>query len=176
VGGVPIKPEYGPTLGRLLSPRWQAARPLTRALALAACAGAVALVIGAVLTLENAHYSQDGAVPFGFSYRSLYRTRPDAGGYVKVVRRRADGSVEALAVGEFLCSSFLLTLKFEPSAEFVDDFLGRGPDVDSDGVGRLLEVSKLARQNMFVSKMAFARQQALVNQIVGTFQIDKANV
>jgi hypothetical protein len=94
VAGVPIKPEYGPTLGRLLSPRWQAARPRTRALVLAACAGALALVIGAVLTLQNAHYSQGGAVPFGFSYRSLYRTRPDPGGYVKVVRRRADGSLE----------------------------------------------------------------------------------
>ena len=100
MAGVPIKPEYGPTLGRLLSPRWRTARPLTRALVLAACAGVVALVIGAVLTLENAHYSHGGAVPFGFSYRSLYRARPDPGGYVKVDRRRADGSLEdSFAVG-----------------------------------------------------------------------------
>lgn len=94
VAAVPIKPEYGPTLGRLLSPRWRAARPLTRALVLAACAGAVALVIGTVLTLENAHYSRGGSLPFGFSYRSLYRVQPDPGGYVKIVRRRADGSLE----------------------------------------------------------------------------------
>ncbi|HEV2980310.1 MAG TPA: hypothetical protein VGX51_02680 [Solirubrobacteraceae bacterium] len=94
VAAVPIKPEYGPTLGRLLSPRWRAARPLTRAAVLAACAGAVALVIGAVLTLENAHYSQGGTLPFGFSYRGLYRTRPDPGGYVKIDRRRANGSLE----------------------------------------------------------------------------------
>jgi hypothetical protein len=94
VAAVPIKPEYGPTLGRLLSPRWRAARPFTRALVLAACAGAVALVIGAVLTLENAHYSRGGTVPFSFSYRGLYRTRPDPGGYVKIDRRRASGSLE----------------------------------------------------------------------------------
>jgi hypothetical protein len=54
----------------------------------------VALVIGAVLTLENAHYSHGGTVPFAFSYRGLYRVQPDPGGYVKVVRRRADGSLE----------------------------------------------------------------------------------
>jgi hypothetical protein len=94
VAAVPIKPEYGPTLGRLLSPRWRAARPRTRVLVLAACAGAAALVIGAVLTLENAHYSHSGTLPFSFSYRSLYRVRPDRGGYVKIVRRRGDGSLE----------------------------------------------------------------------------------
>jgi hypothetical protein len=100
VAAVPIKPEYGPTLGRLLSPRWRAARPLARALVLAACAGAVALVIGAVLTLENAHYSHGGSLPFRFSYRSLYRVKPDPGGYVKVLRHRADGSIEdSFAVG-----------------------------------------------------------------------------
>jgi hypothetical protein len=94
MAAVPIKPEYGPTLGRLLSPRWRAARPLTRALVLVACAGALALVIGAVLTLENAHYSHGGPVPFGFSYRSLYRVTPDPGGYVKLARHRGDGSLE----------------------------------------------------------------------------------
>jgi hypothetical protein len=100
LAAVPIKPEYGPTLGRLLSPRWRAARPLTRALVLAACAGAVALVIGAVLTLENAHYSHGGTLPFSFSYRSLYRVKPDPGDYVKVVRHDADGGVEdSFAVG-----------------------------------------------------------------------------
>jgi hypothetical protein len=94
MAAVPIKPQYGPTLGRLLSPRWRAAGTLTRAVVLAACAGALALVVGAVLTLENAHYSHGGTLPFSFSYRSLYRVSPDPGGFVKVVRRHPDGSVE----------------------------------------------------------------------------------
>ena len=32
-------------------------------------------------------------MPFYFSYRGLYRVAPDPGGYVKVERRHADGSV-----------------------------------------------------------------------------------
>ncbi len=40
MAAVPIKPQYGPTLGRLLSPRWRAASPLLRGVAIA---GAVAL-------------------------------------------------------------------------------------------------------------------------------------
>ena len=97
---VPIKPQYGPTLGRLLSPRWRAASALVRALVIAACAGTIAVIAGAVFTLENATYSRGGRVPFSFSYRSLYRVRPDPGGYVKVQRRRADGTLEdSFAVG-----------------------------------------------------------------------------
>jgi hypothetical protein len=93
MAAVPIKPEYGPTLGRLLSPRWRAASKPARALVLAACAAALALVIGAVLTLLNASYSHGGRVPFSFSYRSLYRVSPDPGGYIKVQRHSADGAL-----------------------------------------------------------------------------------
>jgi hypothetical protein len=91
---VPMKPEYGPTLGRLLSPRWRAASPLTRAAVIVAGLGLLALLVGAALTLENATYSHGGKVPFSFAYRSLYRVAPDPGGYVKVQRRRADGALE----------------------------------------------------------------------------------
>jgi hypothetical protein len=100
MAAVPIKPQYGPTLGRLLSPRWRAASAPVRAAVIAACAGAIALIVGAVLTLENATYSHGGNVPFSFSYRSLYRVPPDPGGYVKVQRHRADGTLEdSFAVG-----------------------------------------------------------------------------
>lgn len=88
---VPIKPQYGPTLGRMLSPWWRRAPTHTRAVVLVCCAGALALVIGAILTLENAHYAHGGAVPFSFSYRSLWRVKPDPGGYVKLQRRGAGG-------------------------------------------------------------------------------------
>jgi hypothetical protein len=91
---VPMKPEYGPTLGRLLSPRWRAASPRLRAAVIGAGVGLLALLIGAALTLENASYSHGGKVPFGFAYRSLYRVSPDPGGYVKVQRHSADGVLE----------------------------------------------------------------------------------
>src|SRR5271155_4477648 len=89
-----MKPQYGPTLGQLLAPRWHGASPLVRRLVIAAGVAVLALVIGAGLTLENAQFSHGGRVPCGFSYRGLYRVAPDPGGYVKVQRRRADGRLE----------------------------------------------------------------------------------
>ena len=93
VAAVPMKPEYGPTLGRLLSPRWRAASPPARRLVIAGGVGLLALLVGAVLTLENATFSHGGRLPFSFAYRSLYRVAPDPGGYVKVQRRRSDGTL-----------------------------------------------------------------------------------
>jgi hypothetical protein len=88
---VPIKPEYGPTLGRLLSPRWRAASPLARGLIRALVVGFVVLAIGVFLTLENAHYSRGGRVPFSFSYRGLDRVTPAAGEWVRLERHASDG-------------------------------------------------------------------------------------
>jgi hypothetical protein len=95
-----MKPEYGPTLGRLLAPRWRAASRLARAAALAAGTALVALLLGAFLTLENSSYSHGGSVPFSFSYRDLYRTVPDPGGFVKIQSRWHGGALEySYAVG-----------------------------------------------------------------------------
>jgi hypothetical protein len=91
---VPIKPEYGPTLGRLLSPRWQASSRLTRGVVRALLLGLLALAVGAFLTLENAHFSHGGRVPFSFSYRGLYRVTPEPGFYVKLERHGAGGRLE----------------------------------------------------------------------------------
>jgi hypothetical protein len=91
---VPMKPEHGPTLGRLLSPRWRAASPGARAAVIAAATGLLALVVAVALTLENASFSHGGSVPFSFAYRGLWKVAPDAGGYVKVQRRRPDGALE----------------------------------------------------------------------------------
>jgi hypothetical protein len=97
---VPMKPQYGPTLGRLLSPRWHAASPLARWAVIAAGTGLLTLLLIAGLTLENASYSHGGRVPFSFSYRSLYRVAPEGGEYVKMQRRYPDGRLEdSLAVG-----------------------------------------------------------------------------
>ena len=95
---VPMKPEYGPTLGRLLSPRWRAASPLTRWGVIAAGVGLLVLMLLAGLTLENATFSHGGRVPFSFSYRSLYRVAPDPGGYVKVQRHSSGRLEDSFAV------------------------------------------------------------------------------
>ena len=91
---MPIKPAYGPTLGRLLSPWWRRSSRLVRALTLAAVVGVVVLAVGAFLTLENAHYSHGGKTPFSFSYRGLYRVAPGAGDYVRLERHDAAGRLE----------------------------------------------------------------------------------
>jgi hypothetical protein len=96
---IPLKGQYGPTLGRLLAPRWHAAPRLARGLVIAAGVIVLALLIGAGLTLENAHYSQGGAVPFSFSYRDLSRSAPEPGGYVRVERRVDGRLVSSFAVG-----------------------------------------------------------------------------
>src|SRR5580700_9155927 len=94
MAAVPMKPQYGPTLGVLLSPRWRAASPLARRAVILAGVGLLTLALLAVLTLENATFSHGGRVPFHFSYRGLYRVAADPGGYVKVERRRPDGRLE----------------------------------------------------------------------------------
>jgi hypothetical protein len=91
---VPIKPAYGPTLGRLLSPWWRRSSRLVRALTLAGVACVVVLAVGAFLTLENAHYSHGGKVPFSFSYRGLDRVAPGPGEYVRLERHDAAGRLE----------------------------------------------------------------------------------
>ena len=90
---LPMKAEYGPTLGRLLSPRWHAASVHARTAAVAALALVVAALLGVGLTLENATYAHGGPVPFSFSYRDLYRAPPDPGGYVKVQSRYPGGAL-----------------------------------------------------------------------------------
>ena len=89
-----VKPEYGPTLARLLAPRWRAASRRMRVLLCAACASIVALVLTLTLTLVNSRYAHGGRVPFNFAYRGLYRVAPEAGGYVRVERRTAAGALE----------------------------------------------------------------------------------
>jgi hypothetical protein len=94
MSAIPIRAQYGPTLGRILEPRWRAASPLTRVLVRAAAAASIALALALALTLLNAHFAAGGRVPFSFSYRSLYRTTPDPGGIVKVRRLDSHGRLE----------------------------------------------------------------------------------
>lgn len=89
-----VKPQYGPSLAHLLAPRWRTASRAQRALVVLAALVLVAALLGAGLTLENARFSHGGPVPFGFEYRSLYRTRADPGDYVKIQSRYADGALK----------------------------------------------------------------------------------
>jgi hypothetical protein len=90
---IPLKPQYGPTLGTLLAPRWHAAPQAVRILVRAVGVGLVALAIAATLALWPATFSHGGPAPFHFSYRGLYRTTPEAGQYVRI-DRRAGGRLE----------------------------------------------------------------------------------
>jgi hypothetical protein len=103
---LPLKSEYRPTLAELLAPRWRRVSRTRRALALLGVAALLAVLVGAVLTLLPPTLSYSGAVRFGFRYRGLYRTRPEAGGYVRV-RRPAHGPLQAsLAVGPLLLAPY----------------------------------------------------------------------
>jgi hypothetical protein len=94
MAAVPIKAQYGPTLGRLLSPRWRAASPALRVAAIVSGVLLLAVAIVAVAELLNRSFSHAGRVPFSFNYRGLSRVAPDPGGYVKLEHRGADGRLE----------------------------------------------------------------------------------
>jgi hypothetical protein len=129
---VPIKPEYGPTLGRLLAPRWHAASSLVRALVVAGLIGLLALAIGAFLTLENAHFSHGGKLPFSFSYRGLYRVAPERGEFVRLERHGSGGRLEdSFAVRRLVLPSYSGELTGE-LALYAAGYIGvlRGRDTD----------------------------------------------
>ncbi len=97
---IPLKPEYAPSLGELVAPRWRAARRATRAAIVAAVLALVVLCAAVVLTLIDARYSQGGPVPFHLRYRSLSRATPLPGEYVRLQSDGSGGSLQnAFAVG-----------------------------------------------------------------------------
>jgi hypothetical protein len=140
MAAVRMKPQYGPTLGVLLSPRWRAASPLARAVVITACVGLLALLVGAGLTLENASYSHGGRVPFSFSYRNLYRVKPDPGGFVKMQRHRSDGELEdSLAVGPLRLPPYSGSLSGELplyAAGYITGLRRRYPQFELAGEGK----------------------------------------
>jgi hypothetical protein len=103
---VPLKSQYGPTLGTLLEPRWRAAGPAWRALAIAAGVAVLALAVGVALNLLDATYSHGGAVPFSFKYKGLYRTAADPGGYVKIARSSGGLLEDSYAVAPLRLSAY----------------------------------------------------------------------
>ncbi len=110
---VPLKPEYGPTLGQLLAPRWRRASRRAHVRVVLAAVALVTLLVGAALTLENAQYARGGPVPFSFSYRDLHRTVPAAGEYVRVQSRRRGGLSDSFAVGPLMLPAYTVPLNVE---------------------------------------------------------------
>jgi len=98
MASVPLKPQYGPTLGQLLSPRWRASSRWSRALVVVLIGGLVVIAIALTLTLQRASYSHGGSVPFHFEYRGLYRTTPEPGAYVEVRRTKGGHLEDSFAV------------------------------------------------------------------------------
>jgi hypothetical protein len=94
MAAVPMKPEFGPTLGQLLAPRWRATAPFTRRALLLAALVLLVGVVGLALTLLNSTFSHGGRVPFSFSYRGLSRVAPDPGGYVRLQARGKSGALK----------------------------------------------------------------------------------
>jgi hypothetical protein len=106
MASIPLKPQYGPTLGKLLEPRWRSMAPSARVGTIALGAGLLVLVVGVVLSLLDAGYTHGGRMPFSFKYRALYRTAPDPGGYVKVARYSGTHIEDSYAVAPLRLTAY----------------------------------------------------------------------
>jgi hypothetical protein len=159
---VPIKPEYGPTLGRLLAPRWDAASPLLRGTAILAATALLVLVAATALTLENASFSHGGRVPFSFSYRGLYRVAADRGGYVKVERRHADGTIrDSFAVAPLRLPAYGGELSGELplyAAGYIDALSRRYPGFALRGEGKTKVNNLISAYDVFYSVVLDGRR------------------
>jgi hypothetical protein len=96
---VPLRAEFGPSLGELLAPRWRRAGVAGRATALALGTVVVAVAVVVVVATGPSRISVSGPVPFSFSYKGLHRVAPEAGGYARVVLGGAGATTASFAVG-----------------------------------------------------------------------------
>jgi hypothetical protein len=158
---VPLKPEYGPTLGKLLESRWSSATPLARWLTRVAVAVLLALMVAAVLTLLDASYSQGGTVPFSFKYKGLFRTAPNPGGYVKVARS-ANGHIEdSYAVAPLVLPRYAGSVTGELpllASGYTRALAQRFPGFRQEGEGKTRISSTLAGYQVLYSAFIAARK------------------
>jgi hypothetical protein len=140
MASIPLKPQYGPTRGQLLSPRWRASSRPLRGLVVILLCGLVVLAIAAALTLQRASYSHGGRLPFHFEYRGLYRTVPPPGVYVDVQRRLPSGQLEdSFAVSPLLLPAYQGSLSGELplyAAGYIRGLAARYRDFDLQGEGK----------------------------------------
>jgi hypothetical protein len=137
---VPMKPEYGPTLGRLLAPWWLRCSALTRRVLIACGMVLLVGVVALVLTLLNSTYAHGGPVPFSFAYRGLYGVAPEPGGYVRIEKRTASGRLEySLAVDPLTLPPYVGDLSGELpmyASSYIEELRRRYPDFVLIGEGK----------------------------------------
>jgi hypothetical protein len=108
--------------------------------------GLAAAAIGVALTLLDAGYSHAGRVPFSFEYKDLYRTSPNPGGYVKVVRS-TDGLLrDSYAVGPLVVSAYRGSITGElplVATGYARTLAGRFADFRLEGEGKTRITSSL---------------------------------
>jgi hypothetical protein len=153
---IPLKSQYGPTLGKLLEPRWRSAAPTARALVIAAGVGLLVLMIALVLSLLGASYSHGGAVPFSFEYRSLYKTRPNPGGYVKVARSSGGKFQDSYAVAPLAIGAYRGSVTGElplAAAAYTRTLSTRFPAFRLEGEGKTRISSTLAGYQVLYSAL-----------------------
>ena len=139
MASIPLKQQYGPTLGKLLQPRWRATAPMVRVILLVLATGLLALILGAVLTLRNTSYSHSGEVPFSFDYKDLHPITPDPGGYVKIARHSARGLESSYAVAPLLLAPYAGSLTGElplVAAGYTRSLVHRFAHLEIEGEGK----------------------------------------
>ncbi|HEX4837429.1 MAG TPA: hypothetical protein VFV03_02750 [Solirubrobacteraceae bacterium] len=160
MASVPLKPQYGPTLGRLLEPRWRSAAPVVRVVAIAAATGLLVLATGAVLTLLDASYSHGGRMPFSFKYKGLNRTAPNPGGYVKVTRLSAGRLDDSYAVAPLVLAPYGASVTGELplfAAGYTRALAGRFPRFRLEGEGKTRITSTLVGYDVRYSALVDGR-------------------
>jgi hypothetical protein len=161
MASIPLKPQYGPTLGKLLEPRWRSAAAPARALAIAVGVGVLALLVVTVLSLLNASYSQAGAMPFSFEYRGLYRTAPNPGGYVRVARSSAGRLEDSYAVAPFSVGAYVGSVTGAlplAAAAYTRKLAVRFPHFRLEGEGKTRISSTLAGYDVLYSAYVDGRK------------------
>jgi hypothetical protein len=160
---LPLRDEYGPTLGQLLTPPWRDASRLPRALVLVAGGLLVALLAAGALTLAPPLLSHGGQQPFSFSYAGLYRTAPNPGGYAKVQRLEHGRLEDSFAVGPLVLPPYQGELGSELAlyaAGYIRGLPSRYPGFELRGEGRtqIDSVASYAVYNIFYTTQVQGRE------------------
>lgn len=185
---VPMKSEYGPTLGRLLAPRWRTTSRPVRGAILAAAAALLTAAVGLVLTLVPPTYSHGGSVPFSFSYRGLYRVTPAAGEYVKVQQLGSDGALKySYAVAPLLLPPYSGELSAELAvyaSGYIDELSRSEPDFALRGEGKtqvntvpgysVLYTTEVQGRKMFARDVLLLPERARARQGVDIMMLTSA--
>jgi hypothetical protein len=157
---VPLKPQYGPTLGTLLQPRWRAAGPASRTVVIVAGIAVLALAAAVALNLLDATYSHGGATPFSFKYKGLYRTAPDPGGYVKVERSSSSHLEDSYAVAPLSIPPYTGSVTGElpvVASDYSRTLARRFPDFRFEGEGKTRISSTLGGYEVLYSALVDGR-------------------